>query len=168
MVGFRDIRGQYHEAVRIILAAGAAIAALAIGVPIAAHPEHATTENVRETKTVTKDGDKTIEIHKIVKGTRPTARKSRRRPWFRISVAARQKSVAQTGEGDKNVNKIVLCADKGESQAQWDKTLHDALTRLEANNDMPADGKARSWPTFATRSPRTANSRVLGDKGVRG
>ena len=130
---------------RIILAAGAAIAALAIGVPIAAHPEHATTENVRETKTVTKDGDKTIEIHKIVKGDKADGKEIEETTLVSDCGGGRKfESIAQTGEGDKkNVNKIVLCADKGESQAQWDKTLHDALTRLEANNDMPADGKAK-------------------------
>ncbi len=130
---------------RIILAAGAAIAALAIGVPIAAHPEHATTENVRETKTVTKDGDKTIEIHKVVKGNKADGTEVDETNFVSNCGGGRKfESVAQTGEGDKkNVNKIVLCSDKDESQAQWDKTLRDALARIEANKDMPSEGKAK-------------------------
>jgi hypothetical protein len=53
-------------------------------------------------------------------------------------------SVAQSGEGDrKNVNKIVLCADKAETQAQWDKTLRDALARIESDKNLPSEGKAK-------------------------
>jgi hypothetical protein len=127
---------------RIILAAGAAVAALAICAPIAAHPEHRTTENVRETKTVTKDGDQTIEVHKIVKGDGKETDVSTM--VSDCGGGRRFESAAQTGEGDKkSVNKIVLCADKGESQAQWDKALRDALARLEANTDMPSEGKAK-------------------------
>jgi hypothetical protein len=130
---------------RIILAAGAGVAALAIGVPIAAHPEHATTENVREINTVTKDGDKTIEIHQMVKGDKAERTEIDETTMVANCGGGRKfESVAQSGEGDrKNVNKIVLCADKDETQAQWDKTLRDALARIESDKNLPSEGKAK-------------------------
>ncbi len=37
----------------------------------------------------------------------------------------------------------MICSDLGESDAAWAKTLRDALARVEASDDMPAEGKAR-------------------------
>jgi hypothetical protein len=142
---------------RIILAASAGVAALAIGVPIAAHPEHSTTNEVREVKTVTKDGDKTIEIHKVVKGDKAGGVEIDEGTFVANCGEGRKfESVAKTGDGDKqNVNKIVLCADKDESQAQWEKTLRDALARLEANKDMPSEGKAKIMADLRSEIAKT-------------
>jgi hypothetical protein len=114
---------------RIILAAGAAMAVLAYGVPTAAHPEHSTKEEVREIKIIKSD-KKEISKAEFV------ANCGRGRKF---------ESTATAGDGtkEKRVSKMVICSDPGESDAQWEKTLRDALANLEANKDMPPEGKAR-------------------------
>ena len=131
---------------RIILAAGAAMAALAYGATTFAHPSEDTKQEVvREVKTVNHDGDKTIEIHKIVKGDKAGAEAMGKAQFVAACGKGRKfESVAKSGEGNKkNVNMIVLCSDPGESDAQWEKTLRDALARIETNKDMPPEGKAQ-------------------------
>ena len=119
--------------IRIILAAGTVVAALAFAAPGAAHPEHQSTtkEEVREIKADAKgnrivvDGD-----HKD----------------FAADCGKGRKFESSSSTGDdkaKNVSKIVICSDPGESDEAWAKTLKDALARVESNTDMPDTGKAQ-------------------------
>ena len=87
-----------------------------------------------------KDGDKKIvKRHVIVDGE-----SSERAALMAKCGDRRFESVAVSGtEQDKRQTKIKLCAAKGESNAQWAKTLNDALARLEANQDMPPENKAK-------------------------
>lgn len=115
---------------RFILATTAAIAALAIGVPGAAHPDHETTkEEVREIKIIKADGKKEISKSEFVAN---------------CGNGRKFESSSSTGDDkDKHVSKMVICSDPGESDEAWAKTLRDALARVESNQDMPAEGKAR-------------------------
>lgn len=113
---------------RIILATTAGITALAIGAPIAAHPDHSTTEEVREIKIVHADGKKHA-------GKDFVADCGKGRKFESSSTTG--------GDKDKNVNKMVICSDPGESDEAWAKTLRDALARVESNSDMNAEGKAK-------------------------
>jgi hypothetical protein len=110
---------------RFILATTAAIAALAIGAPSAAHPDHeTTTQEVREIKIVKADG-KSEFVANCGKGRK-------------------FESSSSTGDDkDKHVSKMVICSDPGESDEAWAKTLKDALARVESNSDMPDAGKAQ-------------------------
>lgn len=114
---------------RIIMAAGAGIAAIAIGAAASAHPEHESTrEEVREIKIVKADG-KTI-----------------RKSEFAADCGKGRKFETEASTGDdenKNVSKMVICSDPGESDEAWAKTLRDALARVEGNSDMPAESKAK-------------------------
>ena len=117
---------------RIILAASAAMAALAYGVPSAAHPDHsAGTEEVRTIKIVKSDkaGGEHLGHSDLVAD---------------CGQGRKFESSASTG-GDKNkrVSKMVICSDPGESDAEWRKTLSKALADVEGNTDMPAAGKAK-------------------------
>ena len=110
---------------RIIMAAGAAIA---IGASASAHPEHQTKEEVREIKIVKADG-KTVT-----------------RTEFAADCGEGRKfeSSAEAGdEKNKKVSKMVICSDPGESDEAWAKTLRDALARVQGNDDMPDEGKAK-------------------------
>jgi hypothetical protein len=114
-----------------LLAGALAIGVLTIAVPAAAHPDHSTTkEEVREFKIIKADGSKDVE-----------------RAAFHADCGKGRKfeSSASQGEGtkEKRVSKMVICSDPGESDEAWAKTLRDALARVEANTDMPADGKAK-------------------------
>jgi hypothetical protein len=115
---------------RFILATSAAIAALAIGGPGAAHPDHDTTkEEVREIKIIKADGKKEISKSEFVAN---------------CGKGRKFESSSSTGDDkDKHVSKMVICSDPGESDEAWAKTLRDALARVESNQDMPAEGKAR-------------------------
>jgi hypothetical protein len=120
---------------RIILAASAAMAALAYGVPTAAHPDHSTTkEEVREIKIIKADGDgKKI----VVDGNEQK---------FVADCGKGRKFESSSSSGDdknKNVSKMVICSDPGESDAEWSKTLNRALADIEGNKDMPAPAKAQ-------------------------
>ena len=110
---------------RIIMAAGAAIA---IGASASAHPEHQTKEEVREIKIVKADG-------KMVNRTEFAADCGEGRKF---------ESSAEAGdEKNKKVSKMVICSDPGESDEAWAKTLRDALARVQGNDDMPDEGKAK-------------------------
>ena len=123
---------------RLILAAGAAMTALAIAVPSAAHPEgDGTKQEVREIKIIKSTStDKDVAIDKVIKG------------------GAHGDLVADCGDGrkfestssggdekKKNVSKMVICSDPGASDAEWSKTLNKALADVEGNKDMPAPAK---------------------------
>ena len=130
---------------RTILAAGAAMAAVAYGVPTFAHPDgQGKQEVVREIKTIEHDGQKTIEIHKIVKGDK-AANVDIDKAEFVANCGEGRKfeSVASSGgDKEKHLNKMVLCSDPGETDAQWEKTLRNALATVE-KSDMPPEGKAQ-------------------------
>jgi hypothetical protein len=115
---------------RIILAAGATIAALAIGAPLAAHPEHTTEkQEVREIKIVKADGKHEISEKEFI-----------------ADCGKGRKFESSSGTGDdskKNVSKMVICSDPGESDEAWAKTLKDALARVESSSDMPNEGKTQ-------------------------
>lgn len=114
---------------RISIAAGAAVAALAFGAAATAHPEHEMTK--QEVREIT-----------IVKGDGKTASKTELAA--KCGKGRRFESSASTGDDEnKNVSKIVICSDPGESNEDWAKMLRDTLTRVEANSDMSAESKAK-------------------------
>jgi hypothetical protein len=115
---------------RFILATSAAIAMLAIGAPGAAHPDDgATKEEVREIKIVHADGKKHISKSEVVAD---------------CGKGRKFESSSSTGDDkNRNVSKMVICSDPGESDEAWAKTLKDALARVEANTDMRDTGKAQ-------------------------
>lgn len=117
--------------IRIILSAGAAMAALAFVVPASAHPDHATKEEVREIKIIKADKDG----HEI----------SRAKFAADCGKGRKFESSSSTGDGakEKHVNKMVICSDPGESDAAWEKTLRDALARVKASDDMSPEGRAK-------------------------
>ena len=113
---------------RIILAASAAMAALAYGVPGAAHPDHSKTEEVRTIKIVKSDGKQIIESK------------------FVAECGKGRKFESSSNSGDeknKSISKMVICSDPGESDAAWRNTLNKALADIEGNKDMPAPAKAQ-------------------------
>jgi hypothetical protein len=126
---------------RIILAAGAAVTALTLAAPSLAHPDHATKEEVREIKIVKSDG----------KGARTSE--------FKADCGKGRKfeSSAEAGDGtkEKRVSKMVICSDPGESDEAWAKTLRDALARIQGNDDMPAEGKAKIMADLNAEIART-------------
>jgi hypothetical protein len=124
---------------RIILGASAAMAALAYGVPSAAHPDHSKTEEVREIKIIKADG-------KEIRKAEFAAECGKGRKFESSSTTG--------GDKNKNVNKMVICSDPGETDAAWEKTLRDALARVEANDDMPAEGKAKIMADLRTEIAR--------------
>ena len=123
--------------IRTILAAAAGVTALALAAPLAAHPEHSTTkEEVREIKIVHADGKKHIS-----------------RSEFAADCGKGRKFESSSSAGDdknKHVNKMVICSDPGETDAAWEKTLRDALARVEANQDMNPEGKAKIMADLRT------------------
>ena len=115
---------------RIILTASAVMAALAYGVPSAAHPDHQTRkEEVREIKIVKADG-KHLGHQDFVAD---------------CGKGRKFESSSSSGDGtkEKRVSKMVICSDPGESDAAWSKTLNKALADVEGNKDMPATAKAQ-------------------------
>ena len=114
---------------RVILAAGVAMAGLVIGVPIAAHPDHqSNNEQVREIKIIKSDKAQISKAEFVAE----------------CGKGRKFESSSSTGDDkNKKVSKMLICSDPGESDAEWKKTLSDALARVEANDDMPAEGKAR-------------------------
>jgi len=113
---------------RIILSASAAMAALAYGVPSAAHPDHSKTEEVRTIKIVKSDGKQVSESK------------------FVAECGKGRKFESSSNSGDeknKNISKMVICSDPGESDADWRTTLNKALAEVEGNKDMPAPAKAQ-------------------------
>ena len=113
---------------RIILSVSAAMAALAYGVPSAAHPDHSKTEEVRTIKIVKSDGKQVSESK------------------FVAECGKGRKFESSSNSGDeknKNISKMVICSDPGESDADWRTTLNKALADVEGNKDMPAPAKAQ-------------------------
>jgi hypothetical protein len=114
---------------RIIMTAAAASAGLAVAAPGLAHPDHATKEEVREIKIIKSDG------------------KDLRSSEFKADCGKGRKfessAVAGDGTKEKRVSKMLICSDPGESDEAWKKTLSDALARIQGNDDMPAEGKAK-------------------------
>lgn len=116
----------------VILSAAAAAAAVAFAVPAFAQHDHsATKEEVREIK--------------IIKTDAAGEKASRAQIAADCGQGRKFESSAESGDGakEKRVSKMVICSDPGESDAEWAKTLRDALVRLQANDDMPDEGKAR-------------------------
>jgi hypothetical protein len=120
---------------RIILAASAAMVALAYGVPTAAHPDPSTTkEEVREIKIIKADGD----------GTKIAVDGDEQKLVADCGKGRKFESSSSSGDDkNKNVSKMVICSDPGESDAEWSKTLNRALADIEGNKDMPAPAKAQ-------------------------
>ena len=119
---------------RIILAASVAMTGLALAVPSSAHPEgEKTTKEVREIKIIKTDGDKEVAINTDS-------------DKFIADCGKGRKFESSSSTGDdkkKNVSKMVICSDPGESNEAWAKTLGKALADIEGNKDMPADAKAQ-------------------------
>jgi hypothetical protein len=119
---------------RILLAAGAGVATLALGVPSAAHPEHSTTkQDVREIKIVKAHGDRTVTLEAD-------------KEQFAANCGKGRKFESTSTSGDdknRNVAKMVICSDPDESDEAWAKTLKDALAKVETSSDMPDTGKAQ-------------------------
>jgi hypothetical protein len=120
---------------RIILAAGAAMTALAIAVPSTAHPEHESTtkQEVREIKIIKSDGGEVVNV----KGDEKE---------FAANCGQGRKFESSSNTGDekkKSVSKIVICSDPGESDEAWAKTLKETLARVESDTNMPAEGKTQ-------------------------
>ena len=131
----------------LALIAGAA--ALSYGAPSLAHPEHdASEEVVREVHVVTGDNgprkEKRTELKVIRSGDGKGQHLGHMKADAAVNCTGRKfESAAETGSDKKNVSKIVLCADAGESEAEWSKTLKDALARVESSDRMPAESKAK-------------------------
>ena len=120
---------------RLILAAGAAMTALAIAVPSAAHPEgDGTKQEVREIKIIKSEGDgKKVVIEGDDKE-------------FAANCGEGRKFESSSNTGDakkKSVSKIVICSDPGESDEAWAKTLKETLARVESDSNIPAEGKTQ-------------------------
>ena len=116
---------------RIILAASAAMVALAAAVPSAAHPDHET--KTEETRTI-----------KIVKGDKDSKQISSAEFIADCGKGRKFESTSNSGDDkNKNVSKMVICSDPGESDAEWSKTLNKALADVEGNKDIPAPAKAQ-------------------------
>ena len=114
---------------RILLTAGAALGTLAYGVPAAAHPDHAKTEEVRTIKIVKSDAKDSSEADFAA-----DCGKGRK---FESS------STAGDGTKERRVSKMLICSNPGESDAKWAATLREALANVETNTEMAADGKAK-------------------------
>ena len=117
---------------RKILAAGACVSALVFVAPALAHPDHSTKEEVREIK--------------IIKSDKAGGEHDRHAALAADCGKGRKfESSSESGDDakEKRVSKMVICSDPGESDEAWAKTLRDALTRVQGNDDMPAEGKAK-------------------------
>ena len=119
---------------RIILAASVAMTALALAVPSAAHPDQGTKhEETRTIKIIKTEGDKQVAINTEHDQMIADCGKGRK-----------FESSSNTGdEKNKNISKMVICSDPGETDADWAKTLSKALADVEGNKDMPAGAKAQ-------------------------
>lgn len=117
---------------RLILVAAAGLGALALAAPTLAHPDHSTKEEVREIKIIKTDqAGSDHGRHSAIAADCGKGRK------FESS------SEAGEGAAEKRVSKMVICSDPGESDEAWAKTLRDALARVQGNDELPADGKAK-------------------------
>ena len=119
------------KVIPVALTGTVAAAALAFAVSASAHPDHSTKEEVREIK--------------IIKSDKAGAAKHGAEIAANCGKGRKFESSAEAGDGtkEKRVSKMVICSDPGESDAAWEKTLRDALAKLEANDDLSGDGKAK-------------------------
>lgn len=145
---------------RNILAATAGLAALAGGVAAFAHPGHDGSQEVVREVTIVKDGGetKTVEVNRTVHGDKAAARASADADFIADCGKGRKfESAANAGDGtkEKRVSKMVICSDAGESDAEWAKALRGALAKVEANKDMPAEGKAKIMADLRSEIART-------------
>lgn len=115
----------------VILSGATLAAALALAAPALAHPDHSATQETREIK--------------IIKTDAAGEKASRAKIAADCGKGRRFESSSEIGDGtkEKHVSKMVICSDPGESDAEWAKTLRDALARLQANDDVPSEGRAR-------------------------
>ena len=144
---------------RTILTTSAAAAVLAMAVPSGAHPSHdGKQEVVREVTIVNDGGDKkTTEIH-VFNGGGVKAQASADADFAADCGKGRKfesSATADQNAKEKRVSKIVLCSDAGESDAEWAKTLRGALARIEGDQHMPADGKAKIMADLKSEIART-------------
>lgn len=118
--------------VRKILATTASLGVLALAAPTLAHPETSSTEEVRE-----------IEIIKSDKAGGEHGRHAA----LAADCAKGRKFESSSEAGDsakeKRVSKMVICSEPGESDEAWAKTLRDVLARVQGDDDMTAEGKAK-------------------------
>ena len=127
---------------RIILAASVAMTGLAMAVPSAAHPDHS---------------GKTEEVHTVVIKTAKDG-KEIRTSEFKADCGKGRKFESLSNSGDaehKNVSKMVICSDPGESDEAWAKTLREALAQVDGNKDMPAGAKAQIMADLKSEIAKT-------------
>jgi len=105
-----------------------AMTALACAVPAIAHPDHKKTEEVRTIKIVKADGSHVG--HGELAADCGKGRKF-------------ESSSTSGDDKNKNVSKMLICSDPGESDAEWAATLRKALADVEGNADVRAEGKAQ-------------------------
>ena len=112
----------------------AALAALTAGAPAAAQSEPA-----KKTETV--------EVRKIVRVVDGKEVDGPETDLERLanSCSARkfETSAEIVQDGKKRLTKIRLCAKDGESDAQWVKTLKDALKRLDGMDEVSAESRTK-------------------------
>ena len=104
-----------------LILSASAMTALAWAMPAAAHPDDKKTEEVRTIKIVKADGS------------------NAGRADLAADCGKGRKFESSSTSGDdknKNVSKMVICSDPGESDAEWAATLRKALADVEANADM--------------------------------
>ena len=125
-----------------------AAAALSYGAPLLAAPDCGTQEVVKEV--VTRDGGdgkqaQHVEFRKIVTTADGKALHGRHTDQAELARCTGRKfeSSAEVGTDKKKVSKMVLCAGEGTSDQEWSTTLKDALANLQADDRMPAEGKAK-------------------------
>jgi hypothetical protein len=114
-----------------IILSATAMTALACAVPATAYSGHAKTEEVRTVKIVKSDGSHASHAdHAALAADCGKGRKF-------------ESSSTSGDDKNKNVSKMVICSDPGESDAEWAATLRKALAEVEANGDIRAEGKAQ-------------------------
>jgi hypothetical protein len=144
---------------RIMLVAGAGIAALTGGIVAYAHPGHEGKQEIVREVTIVKDGNetKTVEVNRTVHGDKVTSHATAEADFVADCGKGRkfESAASAGGEKEKRVSKMVICSDAGESDAEWAKTLRGALAKVEANKDMPADGKAKIMADLRSEIAKT-------------
>lgn len=131
----------------------AAAAALSYGAPLLAAPEPTAKQEIVKEVVINHDGHgdasdgQRVEIRKVIKdgdGRSIEGRHGNHGEFVAKCSGRKFESAAETGTAkDKNVRKMVLCSKEGTSDAEWSKTLKDALARLQADDRLPSEGKAK-------------------------
>ena len=125
-------------------------AALSYGAPLLAAPEGTKHEVVKEVVTHQGHGDgkdaKQVELRKVI--TTSDGKAAHGRHFDKAEIVAncsgrKFESSAQAGTDGKKVSKMVLCSNEGTSDQEWSKTLKDALAKLQTEDRMPAESKAK-------------------------